>query len=323
MQALIDVSIPVFAIILAGYLAGRFKLLGQDSTAALNGFVYFIALPALFLSSTSQAPVEAVLDWDLLAVVAGGYLATAIPIAILARIFFSKRIGEIGLHSAASVFANTGYMGIPLTLTAFGDAATNAMIATVLANLFIVLGIASAVMEVDRTGASGPRVVVDALRGLVRSPLLIACCAGMALSAVGLAIPGPALKFLDMLGSAAGPCALFAMGLFLVGQSVRRGAGEVGWITAVKLIVHPAATWAFAQYVIPLDPLQEGVAVLMAALPTGGLIFVLAQRYGIYVQRATAVILVSTVLSVASVSLVIQHYVTLVDGWSHVELPND
>ncbi|HAE03236.1 MAG TPA: AEC family transporter, partial [Rhodospirillaceae bacterium] len=139
MQALIDFSIPVFAIILAGWLAGRFRLLGQDSTAALNGFVFFIALPALFLASTSRAPVEAVLNWPLLAVVAGGYLFTAIPIAFIARIFFAKRIGEIGLHSASSVFANTGYMGIPLGLAAFGESATNPMIATVLANIFIVL----------------------------------------------------------------------------------------------------------------------------------------------------------------------------------------
>lgn len=313
MQALIDISIPVFAIILAGWLAGRFRLLGQDSTAALNGFVFFIALPAMFLSSTSQAPVEAVLDWPLLTVVGGGYLLTAIPIAVIARLFFSKRIGEVGLHTASSVFANTGYMGIPLTLAAFGQSATNAMIATVMANIFIVLGLATAVMEVDRTGSRGPRIVYDALRGLVRSPLLCALALGMVLSALGIAIPGPGLKFLDLLAGAAGPCALFAMGLFLVGQSVRRGAGEVGWVTFVKLILHPLATWGMAHYVIPLDPLNEAVAVVMASLPTGGLIFVLAQRYGIYVQRASAVILVSTILSVATVSFILQHYVDLLN----------
>lgn len=316
MDVLIDVSIPVFGIILAGWLAGRFRLLGADSTAALNGFVFFIALPAMFLASTSRAPVEAVLDWSLLAVVAGGYIATAIPIAILARIFFSKRLAEVGMHTGAAVFANTGYMGIPLTLAAFGEASTNAMIATVLANLFLVLGFATAVMEVDRTGATGPRVVIDAIRGLVRSPLICACAAGMCLSALGLSLPGTALKFLDMLAAAAGPCALFAMGLFLVGQSVKRGAGEVSWITLVKLVAHPAATWAFAHYLIPLDPMEEAVAVVMAALPTGGLIFILAQRYGVYVQRATAVILVSTVVSIISVSYILNHYVELVNGAS-------
>lgn len=312
MNALLDVVFPVFAIILAGWLAGRFRLLGQDSTAALNGFVYFIALPALFVSTTAAAPVDAVLDWRLLAVVGGGYVLTAIPMAILARVFFSKRIGEVGLHAGAAVFANTGYMGIPLTLAAFGTAAVNPMIATVLANLFLVLGFAAAVLEIDKTGSTGPRVVLVAIQGIARSPLLAACLLGMAISAVGLTIPGPAQNFLDLLGSAAGPCALFAMGLFLVGQSVRRGAVEVGWISIAKLILHPLATWLIARYVLPLDPLEEAVAVLMAALPTGGLIFVLAQRYEVYVQRATAAILVSTVASVVTVTLVIQYYGDLV-----------
>lgn len=308
MQALIEVSLPIFGIVLAGYLSGRFRLLGQDSTAALNGFVYYIALPAMFVSATARAPVNDILDADLLLVVAGGYFLTGIPVAILARFFVSKRVGEIGLHTGGAVFANTGYMGIPLVLTAFGAEATNPMLATMLANLFIVMGIASAVMEVDRTGASGIRIVVDSLRGLVSSPLVCACVFGMVLSAVELTIPGPTQRFLDLLGAAAGPCALFAMGLFLVGQSVRRGAMEVGWLTVVKLLLHPLITWAVAHYLVPLDPLEEGVAVLMATLPTGGLIFVLAQRYEIYVQRATALILVSTVLSIVTVSLTLQYY---------------
>lgn len=312
MNALLDVVFPVFAIILAGWLAGRFRLLGQDSTAALNGFVYFIALPALFVSTTAQAPVDAVLDWRLLAVVGGGYVLTAIPMAILARLFFSKRIGEVGLHTGSAVFANTGYMGIPLTIAAFGTAAVNPMIATVLANLFLVLGFASAVLEVDKTGSTGPRVVLVAIQGIARSPLLAACVLGMAISAMGWTIPSPAQNFLDLLGSAAGPCALFAMGLFLVGQSVRRGAVEVCWISIAKLILHPLATWLVARYVLPLDPLEEAVAVIMAALPTGGLIFVLAQRYNVYVQRATAAILVSTIASVITVTLVIQYYGDLV-----------
>ena len=168
-------------------------------------------------------------------------------------------------------------------------------------------------MEVDRTGSKGPRIAYDAVRGLVRSPLLCALALGMALSALGITIPGPGLKFLDLLAGAAGPCALFAMGLFLVGQSVRRGAAEVSWVTFVKLIIHPLATWLIAHYVIPLDPLEEAVAVVMASLPTGGLIFVLAQRYGIYVQRASAVILVSTILSVVTVSFILQHYVDLLN----------
>ena len=312
MEAFVDVTLPIFGIIFAGWLAGRSGLLGQDSTAALNGFVFYVSLPALFLASTSRAPVDAVLDVDLLAVIAGGYAVTGVIAAIACRLFFSQRIGEIALNTGTSVFANTGYMGIPLMLTAFGSVATNATIGAVLANLFIVLGLATAFLEIDKTGAKGLSVIKQAVMGLIRSPLLAACAVGMAISAVGLSLPGTAMRFLDLLGAAAGPCALFAMGLFLVGQSVRRGAGEVGWLTFLKLIVHPLSTWFIAVYILPLDPLEEAVAVLMATLPTGGLMFVLAQKYGVYIQRSTATILVSTVLSVVTVSLALQYYVDLV-----------
>lgn len=314
MEAFIDVTLPIFGIIFAGWLAGRSGLLGQDSTAALNGFVFYVSLPALFIAATSRAPVEAVLAVDLLLVIAAGYAVTGGLAAAVSRLFFSKRTGEVALNTGCAVFANTGYMGIPLMLTAFGPVATNATIGAVLANLFIVLGLATAFLEIDKTGAKGISVLTQAMLGLVRSPLLVACAMGLAISASGFSLPGTALRFLDLLGAAAGPCALFAMGLFLVGQSVRRGAGEVGWLSVLKLIVHPLVTWLFAVYIWPLEPLEEAIAVLMATLPTGGLMFVLAQKYGVYIQRSTATILVSTVLSVITVSAALQYYVTLVNG---------
>ena len=54
-----------------------------------------------------------------------------------------------------------------------------------------------------------------------------------------------------------------------------------------------------------LDPLWAASAVILAALPTGSLVFVLATQYGVYVQRATAAILVSTVLSVVTLSVLL------------------
>lgn len=311
MEAFVDISLPIFGIMLAGWFAGRSGLLGQDSTAALNGFVFFVSLPALLFVSSARAPVNAILDVGLISVVVGGYVLTGIIAGVIARIFFSKKIGEVALNTGCSVFANTGYMGIPLMLTAFGPIATNAAVGTVLANILLVLGIATALLEIEKSDARGLSAIQQALLGLVRSPLVVACVAGMGVSAIGIEMPSAAYRFLDLLGAAAGPCALFAMGLFLVGQSVRNDMAEVGWITFLKLIIHPLSTWLIAAFLLPLDPLEEAVAVVMACLPTGGLMFVLSQRYGVYVQRSTAVILVSTVLSVITVSVILQYYLSL------------
>ena len=104
------------------------------------------------------------------------------------------------------------------------------------------------------------------------------------------------------MGAAAGPCALFAIGLFLVGRAPKAGALEVSWLVLLKLVVQPAVTWWLADRVFGLDADTTAWAVILAALPTGALVFVLGQQYGVYVQRATAAILASTVLSVVTLS---------------------
>jgi hypothetical protein len=116
-------------------------------------------------------------------------------------------------------------------------------------------------------------------------------------------VPAPLATFADILGAAASPCALFAIGLFLAGQKVTTGLGEIGWLVALKLVVQPAITWWLAYSVMSMDEPWAAAVVIQAALPTGALVFVLAQQYGIFVQRATATIMVSTVVSVVTLSL--------------------
>jgi malonate transporter len=105
-----------------------------------------------------------------------------------------------------------------------------------------------------------------------------------------------------ILGDAAAPGALFALGLFLVGQRVTAGLAEIGWITFFKLIGQPALTWWLAFHVFDIDPFWAVSAVLLAALPTGALVFVTAQQNGVYVQRASAGIVITTLISVVTLS---------------------
>jgi predicted permease len=165
-------------------------------------------------------------------------------------------------------------------------------------------------LEVDRSQGTALKILKDVGLGVVKSPLVLSAGLGLTLSAFSVSIPGPVNTFLDLLGDAAGPCALFAMGLFLVGQSIRRGAVEVMWVSVLKLIAQPLLTWYIATHLLEMEPHFVAAAVIMAALPTGSLIFVVGERYGIYVQRAAAIILVSTIASVPTVSFVVQYYVS-------------
>ncbi|MFO1060894.1 MAG: AEC family transporter [Dongiaceae bacterium] len=303
MVAILDVVLPVFGVILAGWLCGRFRLLGEASSEALNRFVYFVALPALFFVSTARVPLAGIFNAAFLATYGGGVLAAAIPAALICRRLWPERPAALVLQALAATFANTGYMGLPLLIAAFGKTAALAGVLATVLNGAVVMAAGIALIEADLARAAGPgRILGDAARAVGRSPLVLSAVGGIAWSALGLPVPTPLGRFCDLLGAAAPPSALFAMGLFLAGRRIARSLPEVSLLTAVKLVGQPAATWAIGR-AAGLDAAWLAWAVTLAALPTGSLVFILAQQYGIYVQRAVAVILLSTLVSVVTLSL--------------------
>lgn len=311
MSAVLNVALPVFAIMLAGFLAGRFRLLGEESSQALNGFVYWFALPPVLFLGMARVPLAEAFNWPFIWTFSLGMLAVGVPSAILAKFIFPNRLSGLTLHALTAVFANTGYMGIPLFIAAFGPEGTLPAVIATAVNSAVVIGLGILLIEFDSGAAHSPWLAFrDAVFAVARGPLFLAPLAGILWSWGGLGLPVWLTNFAELMGAAAGPCALFAMGLFLVGKPVSTGLGEVGWLVALKLIVQPAVTWWLAVAVFDLEFEFARGAVLMAALPTGALSFLLAQRYGIFIQRSSAAILVSTVLSVITVSALLAWFGT-------------
>lgn len=304
MQAVLNVALPVFGIILCGYLAGRTGLLGAASSAALNAFVYWFALPPLIFIGMAETPVDRILNGPFIAAVSLGIAGTGIVVVLGSRYLFANRGPANGLHAMAALFSNTGYMGIPLFIAAFGeDRVLPAVTATVL-NMFF-YGTMTAWVAATKEGGekkSGAAVAMQVLGALAKNPLVVAPVIGLAISAAGLNVPEPAENLCRILGAASAPGALFALGLFLVGQRMTAGLPEVAWITVFKLLIQPAVTWWLAFHVFEMDVFWAASAVLLAALPTGALVFVTAQQNGIYIQRASAGIVMTTVFSVVTLS---------------------
>ncbi len=303
MGPILNVVFPVFGIMLAGYLAGRFRILGNESSEALNRFVYFIALPALFFISMARVSLDQVFNLPFLAAYGGGVTFTFVLAFVVARFAFPNRLGALGLGGLSAIFSNTGYMGIPLLMLAFGEAGMLPAIITTILNGAVIMALGIALLELDvHQGKGAATVLRGVLGGILRSPLVISAVLGLGASALGLPIPQALATFCDILGAAAGPCALFAIGLFMVGKSFTAGMTEVGWLVLLKLAVQPLVTWWLAFQVFTMDPIWAAGALIQSALPTGALVFVLAQQYGIYIQRSTAVIMISTVVSLATLS---------------------
>lgn len=303
MDALVNVAFPVFGIVVSGYLAGRFDILGADSAAALNRFVYYFALPPLLFAFTARAPVEKVLNWPFIGAFVGGSAMTLVVAVIAGRVWWRHDLEKLTLHGLTAVFANTAYMGVPLFLTAFGpDGAMPAIVASLCAFTLLIGGAIATIETARAPGPSVLNIVLQVSRTLIRNPLLVAPFLGLAFSALAIPLPKAIGNYLDLLAASAGPAALFALGLSLAAQRLGGDVAEVGWLVVLKMIVHPAITWGLVTFVFEMPPMWSKAAIILSALPVGALVFVIAQQYDVYVRRASTAIVASTALSIATIS---------------------
>jgi len=303
MEAIINVVLPVFAIIASGWFCGRMGLLGDGASQALNGFTYFAALPALFFGAMATVPLRDTFNLPFIADYLGATVALGLITWLIAARLFPGKGDAIGLQNMSALFSNTGYMGIPLLITAFGEPGKlPAIIATVIVGA-LVMPFYIAIIEYVRSDAEHRlQVFADAGLGVVKSPLVISAVLGILWSAFGLPVPVFLSKFCEILGSAAPPAALFAMGLFMVRKSFRGDRAEIALLTGLKLLLHPVLAFGML-LLIPLEQTWADSLLVLAALPTGSLVFVLSNLYGVYTQRSTGVIIASTFASVVTLSL--------------------
>ncbi|MBP2232670.1 putative permease [Azospirillum agricola] len=304
-------ALPVFAIILAGVLSGKAKLLGPASSEALNKFVYWMALPPVLFLGTARRSLPEIFNGPFIGAFLGAMLAVYALGALAGWLIRRDRTQIHCMQGLNAAFSNTGYMGIPLFLAAFGpDHLAPTILATVIMSA-VMVGIAVIWLEFANSHGGGlGKALRDVGRALLKNPLIIATALGIAWSALlpGVAVPKPVATFCELMGAPAGPCALFAIGLFLATQKLTAGLAEAGWISAMKLLAQPALTWVLTETLFPMDPFWTGSAIILAALPTGALTFVVAQQYQLYVERTSSAILVSTVLSVVTLSALLAVY---------------
>jgi predicted permease len=294
--------LPVFGLVGCGYLAGRMKIVTQASSHALNQFVYAFALPAMLFIAVYRGSLDDILSGGFLLAVILATLGTALIGFALSYYVAKAPPGESTMRALNASFANTGYLGIPLVTVAYGErAALPAALATVATNI---ISFALAIVCLELFVNPRPGGVRRALSGVVRSPLIWPIALAVVLVFLQVKIPLPVERFATLLAAAAGPCALFAIGLFVSQLSIRAGAQASWQTTLLKLVVHPLLMAVLAFYVLPVDPFWAKIAVVCAALPLGATAFVLAQRYRLLEAETSTGAVVSTAASLLTVSLV-------------------
>lgn len=302
-------TLPFFALIGLGYFAGRARFFTEEATAYLTKFVFYFALSAMLFRFAANLSIADILDWQFVFAYLSGTLVIYV-FATLVAMIRRLSVAEAAVEAQVSVIGNVGFLGIPMLVLLLGEAAAGPVM-LVLAVDLIFFG---SLIVILITGSRDGRMRLGVLRtvgvGLLKNPMIVSISLGLVASALALPIPGPANEFLSILGAAATPCALFAIGASLASKSAER-VSVAGWLTFCKLVLHPAAVAVFALMVFTVDPYAAGVMIAAAALPVAGNVYIIAQHYGVAPARVSATILISTAISVLTVSGVIAWVTTL------------
>jgi hypothetical protein len=244
-----------------------------------------------------------VLDWTFVAAYLWG---TAFVYLIATLVAFLRRLSieETAIEAQCAAIGNTGFLGVPMLTLLLGQAAIGPVM-LVLAVDLIVFG---SLVVILVTGSRDARMSLGILRtvglGLVKNPMIVSIVLGFAWSGLRLPIPDPMNQFLSILGGAATPGALFAIGASLASKSAERPM-VAGWLSFCKLVLHPAFVALAALVLFPVEPFAAAVMISAAALPVAGNVYIIAQHYRVAPHRVSASILISTASAVITVSLVI------------------
>ncbi|MDI7923055.1 AEC family transporter [Ferirhizobium litorale] len=306
MADIFGLLLPFFGLILIGFVAAKITRQPAEALGWLNTFIVYAALPALFFKLVSRTPIEQLTRVDFIAAdLAATY---GVFVLIFAIGYFVRRntLADCTIQGFAGAYGNIGYMGPGLALLVLGDAAAVPVALIVCfenALHFVVAPTMMAIAGGDKRSIG--RLAFDVFRKVIFHPFIVSTALGFAVAALAIDTPLVLQRLVDYLAQAAAPCALFAMGVTLALRPLKRIPVEIGYIVPAKLLLHPLVVYLVLAGIGNFEPVWIYSAVLLASLPTATNVFVLGQLYGVWQERASATILVTTLLSVASVSLVL------------------
>ncbi len=303
MLAILFKTLPFFALIALGYWAGRTRFFTEEATAYLTKFVFYFALSAMIFRFSANLELAEVWDGKLVAAYLCGTLAVYLIATAVARIRgLDLQTGAI--EAQCAVIGNAGFLGLPMLALLFGPQAIGPVMLVLATDLIVFSSLIVILITIGRDGRMSLSILGTIGIGLIKNPMIVAMTLGLTWAGLDIPIPAPMNDFLGILGGAATPGALFAIGASLASKSTER-IEIAAWLSFCKLVLHPLAVTIYALYIFDVEPFGAAMIIACAAMPVAGNIYMLAQHYGVAPQRVSAAILVSTALSVGSLTAVI------------------
>jgi len=308
MTAILTIVIPVFGIMLAGWLTERFRYLPEGSAKVIAQFSFNIAMPAFLFRTMQGVGSLPESPWKFVLAYFGGSVVVWIAAALATRVLLRRSAADGAAISMASCFGNTVMLGVPLALTAFGPEAAAPIGILVSLDSLVLWVMATLHIEwANRRERTTSLLIAigGVVLDLLRNPVVMGVVVGTLWRVAGLSVPELADRFLALIGQAAVPSGLFAMGMALATYRIAGQLPTLATIFAAKMLLLPLVVYILAGPILSLPPVWVAVATLFAAMPVGANAFLFAAKYDRAVGSVSAAIAVSTVIAVATASIVL------------------
>jgi malonate transporter len=303
MLDLLNVILPVFAIIGLGFLAVRFRLFPADGTKALVAFVNNFATPCLLCQAMLTSDFNSTFNPAVILPFYAGALFSLLCGALIARNGFKQRPGESVSSGFSAMFTNTVLVGIPVISRAYGPGALPTVFSIIAFHAPALITLGMLVMElVRRDGAPLGKTLITAGTRIVQNPLLWGVVVGAAGNRFGVKLPEPGTAFLTMMSAAVLPASLFGLGGALNEYKLSENWALASLMSLFKLMIHPTIAYVLMVPIlhVPIEYARYGI--LLAAMPAGINVYVFATYYDRAVNVAANVVLISTVASIATIT---------------------
>lgn len=298
-----ELVLPLFSLVFLGFIAGKINRIPIEGLAWLNFFIVYIALPALFFTLLSETPVSEFANTTFLLNTTLGTFLIFTLCFLIAKVFRKADIPTATIQGFAGAYGNIGYLGLPLAIGAFGPQAGVPVALIICLDNTMHFTLAPALMAV---GSKSPtklsKVVCDIFFKVFTHPFIVATIAGILFAWHEVQIPSSVNQLLVTLSSAAAPCALFAMGVTAALRPLKRVPMELSYLVPIKLLVHPLLVYFLVSRIPGVETVWVHSAVLLAALPSATNVFVIAQQYQVWEERASSAVVISTLLSIVTVT---------------------
>lgn len=300
MSEIAGICFPLFALIGLGFFAHRQHIVNDAAPLVLIDFVYYFLLPPFLFMKIIDADVDQGMNTGILYAY---YLAVGIVFAMAyatSRRAYAADRKVIAIRSLAAIASNTGYLGLPIVVLAYGTQAIIPGVVIVLFDNLIILVGGSLLLEAAASkDVRWRKVALDSIGKIARNPLIVSIVLGLSYVLLIGVIPEPVRLLGKTMADATLPCALFALGATLA-QRQKSGASSVDryQIVTLKLFLHPLLAFLFARYVFNLAGAELAIVVVMAAMPVSVNTFIMASRYRAYVKEVSSILFLTTSLSI-------------------------